>query len=95
MATSNGECIKVTFKDETPLLMAIRVNSYKCYNILLHYGADPEAMNSREEHEATYAINFNREEIIQQLLAKILSTTNNQISLGSYPKSLRTITSIY
>jgi len=68
--TRHPEDIENSYRQKTPLLVAIKHNSYKCFKILLEHDADVEKSNSKNETALVTAVRLHRINMIEDLIYK-------------------------
>ena len=76
--------IELQFRLKTPLLVAIKSNSWNCFKVLVRKNADMDEYNPQNENALVIAVRFNRLETVKKLLAKganILATDREQESV--------------
>jgi ankyrin repeat protein len=68
--TKNPEDVERRFRDKTPLLMAVKFDSYECFTVLLDHNANIEESNFKHETILVITVRLNRTKMFKDLIAK-------------------------
>jgi len=68
--TQNPEDLERRFRHKTPLLMAVKYDSYECFTALLDHNANIEESNFRHETILIIAVRLNRTQMFKDLITK-------------------------
>jgi ankyrin repeat protein len=68
--TKNPEDVERRFRDKTPLLMAVKFDSYECFTVPLDHNANIEESNFKHETILVITVRLNRTAMFKDLIAK-------------------------